>query len=853
MAGVLTFAITLMIMLFTETPAFAGSEYNIDTTDVAKLQSRLSSVATVSGSAISVSEDIITITLINDVNGIILFEGQQGTTFILDASGHTINGSGRNEAVQLTNGNNATVILKGNGTYQSGINHTVYVGGSGKLIIESGTFNALTAKYTIISSSMFFELAEGYDYYTVTTDSGNLFASHNRKEKDRYGIPLDAGQLVVSQCYGVVPTYNIESLTTSNGSFNVTVNSVVANSAKVDDTVTVAFNPEPNNRYSSLTVKRKDLDKNHFSSSGGSGVSRDFDMPDSDVSIEVSFVWHNQITTQPTPENPTVVTNNPDGVSSYQWYTTSIVDYQLVYGPAGTGEVLADYVLDGNYDPISKSWSSNSDLYIYYYGFRTGDQLIISEITGNVTYCNGTLQADGSYIMTNPLYEVRVSFGDPGGSCKITLRRTVEVAIEGQTSDTYKGPRGYVYAKVNYTNGNELVSNTITYEDIYQPTPIPTPTPAWTPAPTPIPILEGKVEMTRQQDDGAPAGDVINSSEELKLRVLTSQEQEMVARGENAKIILKVTDINTRVSDEEKKLIWDKLAEEHEVVVNGDTDISVLYVDLSLYKQIGNLELTKVSETKGKISISIEVPEEFWNTDITKSREFYVLRIHDGEVIRIEGIYDAQTHLFNFETDRFSTYALTYQDTIRIQTYHDFRHLQLKAKSGKTSISLSYKRIVKADGYLIYGGKCGGEMTKLAELPAKITSYVDENLKKGTYYKYQVKAYQIIDGEQIIIMTSKVVHSITEGNKYGNPIKVTSDSTKVNLEAGKSIPMTCQVVLPKDKKLKEHTLAIRYESTNKEVATVNSKGNITAKAKGSCYVYAYAQNGMCKRIKVTVD
>ena len=102
-------------------------------------------------------------------------------------------------------------------------------------------------------------------------------------------------------------------------------------------------------------------------------------------------------------------------------------------------------------------------------------------------------------------------------------------------------------------------------------------------------------------------------------------------------------------------------------------------------------------------------------------------------------------------------------------------------------------------------------------------------------------------------MTSKVVHSITEGNKYGNPIKVTSDSTKVNLEAGKSIPMTCQVVLPKDKKLKEHTLAIRYESTNKEVATVNSKGNITAKAKGSCYVYAYAQNGMCKRIKVTVD
>jgi hypothetical protein len=469
MEGVLTFAITLMIILFIETPAFAGTEYNINTTDVASLQSRLSSVATVSGSAISVSEDIITITLNNDVNGMIQFEGQQGTTFVLDAAGHTINGASHNEAVQLTNGNNATVILKGNGTYQSGINHTVYVGGRGKLIIESGTFNASTAARTIINSNVYFEPAAGYDYYTVTTNEGDLFVSHNSKEKMTYGIQLEAEQLIVSQYKGEVPSYSIEALATTDGSYNVTVNGIAATTAKVDETVTVAFNPDLNYRYSRLVVKRKDLDRDHFYTSGGDAVSRDFDMPDSDASIEVRFVWHNQILIQPTPENPTVVTNNPTGVSGYQWYTNSLLNYHLVYGPAGTGDISVDYRLYGSYEPISKIWSVNNvtnDLNLYFYGFRTGDQLIISDIRGTVTYCDGALQADGSYIITNPSSNIRVSFSDSGGSCKIILRRTDEIAIEGQTSDIYTGPEGSMYAKINFVNGDRLISNTITYEDI---------------------------------------------------------------------------------------------------------------------------------------------------------------------------------------------------------------------------------------------------------------------------------------------------------------------------------------------------------------------------------------------------
>ena len=41
-----------------------------------------------------------------------------------------------------------------------------------------------------------------------------------------------------------------------------------------------------------------------------------------------------------------------------------------------------------------------------------------------------------------------------------------------------------------------------------------------------------------------------------------------------------------------------------------------------------------------------------------------MIRIHDGVATVLEGSFDAATQMFTFETDLFSTYALTYVDTI---------------------------------------------------------------------------------------------------------------------------------------------------------------------------------------------
>ena len=59
------------------------------------------------------------------------------------------------------------------------------------------------------------------------------------------------------------------------------------------------------------------------------------------------------------------------------------------------------------------------------------------------------------------------------------------------------------------------------------------------------------------------------------------------------------------------------------------------------------------------------------------------------------------------------------------------------------------------------------------------------------------------------------------------------------------------VAASKKLKVKKHR-AVKYESTDKAVATVTSKGVIKGKAKGTCFVYAYAQNGVSAKIKVTV-
>lgn len=176
--------------------------------------------------------------------------------------------------------------------------------------------------------------------------------------------------------------------------------------------------------------------------------------------------------------------------------------------------------------------------------------------------------------------------------------------------------------------------------------------------------------------------------------------------------------------------------------------------------------------------------------------------------------------------------------------------------STKTTATLSWKEIEGADGYVVYGAPCNtkGQINKVKKLAVikngVTTTYKDKGLKSGTYYKYVVKAYKLVDDKKVFIARSKTVHVTTAGGKYGNAKSVKVNKTSVNLTTGEKFKVKASMV-KKDKTIKQH-VEIRYETSNSKVATVNSKGVITAKGKGTCYIYVYAQNGVYKRIKVTV-
>ena len=188
-----------------------------------------------------------------------------------------------------------------------------------------------------------------------------------------------------------------------------------------------------------------------------------------------------------------------------------------------------------------------------------------------------------------------------------------------------------------------------------------------------------------------------------------------------------------------------------------------------------------------------------------------------------------------------------------------FGLLQLKAtKVTKNSINLKWKAVPGAAKYILFANKCGtgNKYKKLGEVTG--TSYTATQaagaaIQKGTYYKFMMIA---ADSSGKVVSTSKTVHAATKGGKIGNHKKVTVKKSVTKkakkLKKGKTLKLKAKAV-PQAKKLKvrKHR-GIMYESSNPAVAQVNGKGAVKGVGKGTCYIYAYAQNGTCAKVKVTV-
>ncbi|MBO5302998.1 MAG: glycoside hydrolase family 127 protein [Lachnospiraceae bacterium] len=178
-------------------------------------------------------------------------------------------------------------------------------------------------------------------------------------------------------------------------------------------------------------------------------------------------------------------------------------------------------------------------------------------------------------------------------------------------------------------------------------------------------------------------------------------------------------------------------------------------------------------------------------------------------------------------------------------------------KSTKNSNKVQWAKVKEADGYVVLGNMCNSGKKKYAYEVLTIidknstTSYTHKGLKKATYYKYIVQAYKMVDGKVSILETSKTIHSATKSNKSANVKSLKVNKKKVTL-AKKGKTFKLKVTQKKTSKKFTNHRDVSYESSNTKVATVDKNGKITAKKKGTCTIYVYAQNGVYQTVKVTV-
>ena len=208
------------------------------------------------------------------------------------------------------------------------------------------------------------------------------------------------------------------------------------------------------------------------------------------------------------------------------------------------------------------------------------------------------------------------------------------------------------------------------------------------------------------------------------------------------------------------------------------------------------------------------------------------------------------------------TLLVTEQTILNQKTDEDikgayFARIQARAPQiTQNNIKLSWNRVKGADGYEIYGNRCNTKKwiyeykrMKTITNPNK-KSFIDRKCKKGTYYKYIVRAYKIIDGKKVTIAASKTIHVTTTGGKNGNAKSVRVNKKKLSLKQGKKYRIRAKEI--KDVKPLRHHREVSYESDVPNIATVTKRGVVKAKKKGKCIVYAYAQNGKYRKIKVKV-
>lgn len=151
----------------------------------------------------------------------------------------------------------------------------------------------------------------------------------------------------------------------------------------------------------------------------------------------------------------------------------------------------------------------------------------------------------------------------------------------------------------------------------------------------------------------AGGGKLTDKVHELKEKIPFTQEEALqIEYGADVEVWLEVKDISASVPADDKKEIEKKL---------GDGNVA-MYLDIAMFKQVGENEASRLTQLSDKVQITFELPDSYINTDKDVTRTYSIIHVHDGKAEVITPVFDAATKTLTFETDRFSTYGVVYTD-----------------------------------------------------------------------------------------------------------------------------------------------------------------------------------------------
>lgn len=265
---------------------------------------------------------------------------------------------------------------------------------------------------------------------------------------------------------------------------------------------------------------------------------------------------------------------------------------------------------------------------------------------------------------------------------------------------------------------------------------------------------------------------------------LTQEQKDAIEQSNKLTVDMKAdSKTETQVDDEVENAIKEAVKDE-----NAD---GTYYVDLSVTATVEGVEgTTNITEVKAPMDVTIDLPDDMRK----KGRKFHVVRHHKKggkhETHKLDCHVSSDGGKIHFKTDRFSTYAIVYEDEEVVTPPQTPVHTHTP-----------------------------GEWTVVEEATGK---------KAGLKQKKCTTCGEVLDSEVIPKFVVKL------------------NVKKVALQKGKSTTAIKATVMKGDK-IKS------WKSSDKKVATVNSKGKITAKKVGKATITVTTKKGAKATVTVTVQ